>query len=194
MAPSLLSQAVGTWSAHPIAGIQMGEAKRRASRAGTPLRPVSEYPDDDWNAGSKPEVVAGKTCGSCTKCCKVMGIPEIKKRPWEECPNVVPGLGCNIYADRPRSCRQFICGWLLDPYMGPDLKPENCHVVFYQRSEQHIVATCDADYPDAWRAPNVIAFLHRLAKVNAPRRKVILMEKGRNWYVTENAIVPADIG
>jgi hypothetical protein len=66
--------------------------------------------------------------------------------------------------------------------------------VFYQRSEQHIVATCDADYPDAWRQPNVIEFLHRLAKVNAPRRKVILMEKGRNWYVTENAIVPADTG
>ena len=72
-----------------------------------------------------------------------MGIAELKKPAWEECPNVVKGIGCKIYADRPPSCRQFICGWLLDPYMGPDLKPENCHVVFYQRSEQHIVATVD---------------------------------------------------
>jgi hypothetical protein len=172
----------------------MGEAKRRgASRAGAPVPPRSEYPDD-WNAALKPSVVAGKSCGSCTKCCTVLGIAEIKKPAWEECPNVAAGIGCKIYSDRPASCRQFICGWLLDPYMGPDLKPENCHVVFYQRSEQHIVATCDAAYPDAWRKPNVVEFLHRLAKANAPHRKVILMEKNRTWYVTETAIVPTDIG
>jgi hypothetical protein len=123
-----------------------------------------------------------------------MGIAELKKPAWEECPNVMAGVGCKIYAQRPPSCRQFICGWLLDPYMGPDLKPENCHVVFYQRSAQHIVATCDAAYPDAWRKPNVVEFLHRLAKANAPHRKVILMEKGRTWYVTETAIVPTDMG
>jgi hypothetical protein len=173
----------------------MGEAKRRgASRAGPPVPPVSAYPDEDWNAALKPPIVPGKSCGSCTKCCTVMGIAELKKPAWEECPNVVKGIGCKIYADRPPSCRQFICGWLLDPYMGEDLKPENCHVVFYQRSEQHIVATVDAAYPDAWRKPNVIEFLHRLAKANAPHRKVILMEKGRTSYVTETAIVPTDMG
>jgi hypothetical protein len=173
----------------------MGEAKRRgASRAGPPMPPVSEYPDDEWNAALKPPIVPGKSCGSCTKCCTVMGIAELKKPAWEECPNVVKGIGCKIYADRPPSCRQFICGWLLDPYMGPDLKPENCHVVFYQRSAQHIVATCDDAYPDAWRKPNVVEFLHRLAKANSPHRKVILMEKGRTWYVTETAIVPTDMG
>jgi hypothetical protein len=78
--------------------------------------------------------------------------------------------------------------------MGPDLKPENCHVVFYQRSEQHIVATCDAAYPDAWRAPNVLAFLHRLASSLGPHRKVILMEKGKTWFVTKDGIVPTDTG
>jgi hypothetical protein len=173
----------------------MGEAKRRrAERAGTPAPAAAEFFSEDWNAAAKPALVAGKSCGSCTKCCKVMGIPELKKRAWEECSHVAAGVGCKIYSERPRSCRSFICGWLLDPYMGPDLKPENCHVVFYQRGEHHIVGTCDADYPDAWRKPNVIAFLHRLAKVNAPHRKVILMEKGRTWFVTETAIVPADMG
>ena len=173
----------------------MGEAKRRkAGRAGTPAPAASEYFGEDWNAASKPSLVPGKSCGSCTKCCKVMGIPELKKRAWEECSHVAAGVGCKIYSERPRSCRSFICGWLLDPDMGPDLKPENCHVVFYQRGEHHIVGTCDADYPDAWRAPNIIEFLHRLAKANAPRRKVILMEKGRTWFVTEDAIVPADTG
>jgi hypothetical protein len=173
----------------------MGEAKRRASsRAGTSAPPASEHADDDWNAASRPAIVPGKSCGSCTKCCKVMGIPELKKRPWDQCSHVAAGIGCKIYSERPGSCRQFICGWLLDPYMGPELKPENCHVVFYQRGDQHIVGTCDADYPDAWRKPTVLEFLHRLAKANAPRRKVILMEKGQTWFVTEDAIVPADTG
>jgi hypothetical protein len=65
--------------------------------------------------------------------------------------------------------------------------------VLYQRDEQHIIAACDVAHPDAWRAPNVIDFLHRLAKAIAPRR-VILMEKGRLWYVTENDVVPTDRG
>ena len=173
----------------------MGEAKRRkAERAATAAAPTSGFAGEEWNAAVKPSAVAGKTCGSCTKCCKVMGIAEIKKRAWEECSHVVAGIGCNIYSERPNSCRQFICGWLLDPNMGPDLKPENCHVVFYQRGGNHIVGTCDADYPDAWRKPNVIAFLHRLAKANAPHRKVILMEKGRTWFITENDILPAETG
>jgi hypothetical protein len=173
----------------------MGEAKRRrAERARASAPTASEFFGEDWNAAFKPAIVPGKSCGSCTKCCKVMGIPELKKRAWEECSHVAPGRGCKIYSERPQSCRSFICGWLLDPYMGPDLKPDNCHVVFYQRGENHIVCTCDADYPDAWRKPNVIEFLHRLAKANAPRRKVILMEKGKTWFVTETAIVPADTG
>jgi hypothetical protein len=173
----------------------MGEAKRRkATGASTPAAAANPFPNEDWNAALRPSIVPGKSCGSCTKCCTVMGIAEIKKPAWEECPHVAAGVGCKIYSERPRSCRDFICGWLLDPYMGPDLKPENCHVVFYQRGDQHIVATCDAAYPDAWRAPNVVDFLHRLAKANAPRRKVILMEKSRIWFVTENAIVPAETG
>ena len=78
--------------------------------------------------------------------------------------------------------------------MGPDLKPENCHVVFYQQGEHHIVATCDAAYPDAWRKPNVSELLHRLARSLGPHRKVIVVEEGRTWFVTERGIVPADTG
>jgi hypothetical protein len=142
-----------------------------------------------------PAIVPGKSCGSCTKCCTVMGVPELKKRPWDKCPHVGAGIGCKIYSERPSGCRTFVCGWLLDPDMGPDLKPENCHVVFDQKDAYHIFATCDANYPDAWRAPNVIAFMHRLAGAIGPNRKVIVLEKeGRTWFVTENAVVPTDTG
>jgi hypothetical protein len=168
----------------------MGGPEREARDVAAPAKP-EPHPSD---GAATSFTVAGKSCGSCTKCCTVMGVPELKKRPWDTCPHVAAGTGCTIYATRPGGCRTFICGWLLDPDMGPDLKPENCHVVLYQRDEQHIIAACDAAFPDAWRQPNVIDFLHRLAKVNAPRRRVLLMEKGRLWYVNEDAIVPTDTG
>jgi hypothetical protein len=172
----------------------MGEAKQRAAiRVGAPPPPAAEPPGNDWNRMLAPPLAPGKSCGSCTKCCKLLAINELKKRPGDECPHVARGLGCKIYAQRPGSCRNFICGWLLDPNMGPDLKPENCHVVFYQQNGQNIVACSDADYPDAWRKPNVTEFLHRMARAIAPHR-VILYEKGRTWLVTEGAIVPADTG
>jgi hypothetical protein len=176
--------------------IQMGEAKRReASRAGSAV-PATKYPGDDWqaNVASMPSIAPGKSCGSCTECCTVLGIPELKKKAWDRCPHVALGTGCTIYAERPNSCRKFTCGWLLDPDMGPDLKPEICHVVFFQINEQHILGCCDADYPDAWRKPNVIEFVHRLAKSLGSGRKVILREKHQTWLVTEDAIVPADTG
>jgi hypothetical protein len=123
-----------------------------------------------------------------------MGVAELKKPAWTECVHIAPGAGCKIYQDRPRSCRQFICGWLLDPGMGPELKPDKCHVIFHQQGGQNIVATCDSDYPDAWREPNVLEFLRHLVVSLGPSRKVIVMEKGRVWYATKDGFAPADSG
>jgi uncharacterized protein len=162
---------------------------RDRGRAETPLAPLSDGP-----APPAPPIVPGKSCGSCTLCCTVMGVPELKKRPWDRCPHVAAGAGCTIYSERPAGCRTFICGWLLDPSMGPELKPDACHIVFYQRNELHIMAACDPAHPGAWREPGVRAFMHQLARSLAPDRRLILMEKGQVWFVTETAIVPADTG
>jgi len=173
----------------------MGEAKRRRlGLAATPAAPALQDPGDEWQVASMPAIAPGKSCGSCIKCCTVMGVPELKKPSWDKCPHVAAGTGCTIYAERPHSCRKFICGWLLDPNMGPELKPDKCHVVFYQVNAQNIMASCDADYPDAWRKPNVVEFLHHLARSLGPERKVVLLEKGRTWIVSEHAIVPAETG
>lgn len=176
----------------------MGEAKRRAASRARGAPPAgAAYPGEDWETSHPTAVVPGKTCGTCTACCTVLGIPELKKPAWQQCSHLATGadgVGCKIYAQRPSSCRKFICGWLLDPNMGPDLKPENCHVVFYQLNEQHIVGCCDANHPQAWRAPNVLAFVHQLARSLGPHRKVILNEKGQTWLVKEDAVVPADTG
>jgi hypothetical protein len=173
----------------------MGEARRkRQYREGALAAPVPQVANVEWQAGPRQPLAPGKSCGTCTKCCTVMGVPELKKPPRVKCAHVIAGKGCAIYAERPPSCAKFICGWLLDPNMGEELKPDQCHVVFYQMSAENIVASCDADYPDAWRKPNVLEFLHYLARSLGPHRKVVILEQGKTWLVTEDGIVPAERG
>jgi hypothetical protein len=135
-------------------------------------------------------IAANKTCGSCTKCCKVMSVPELNKPGGVYCTHCDLDKGCKIYSGRPQSCRRFICGWLMDPNMGLDLKPDKCHVVFYQLNAQDIIGISDADHPDAWRSPVVIEFIRYLARTLGRGRRVIVQEKNQTWQVTEQAILP----
>lgn len=57
-----------------------------------------------------------RTCGSCRVCCIV---PELflKDGTGEDKPNYVPchhlaKVGCSIYKDRPKGCRDYTCLWL----------------------------------------------------------------------------------
>jgi hypothetical protein len=141
------------------------------------------------NQTSTQAVASEKSCGSCTECCRMMCVPELHKPAWVGCPNCAAGIGCRIYPDRPQSCRDFHCGWLQAPYMGPDLKPEKCHVVFFQPDAESIVANCDPLWPDAWRAPAVIDILYLLAR-NMPDRVVLVRVENRFWRILEDSIFP----
>jgi hypothetical protein len=75
--------------------------------------------------------------------------------------------------------------------MGPDLKPDECHVVMYEpRNTKIIIAYCDPDHPDAWRQPNVINFLHWAAKSLGPDWKVTVRVENRAWRITEGSVWP----
>jgi hypothetical protein len=73
--------------------------------------------------------------------------------------------------------------------MGPELKPEKCHVVFIQPDRHTIVANCDPDRPQAWRAPAVLEMLHWLAKSFADRIVLVRVEN-RFWRIMEDSIMP----
>ena len=66
-----------------------------------------------------PRVARGRTCGTCMMCCKVPYIAEFDKPPGVWCRHAVAGKGCNIYEDRPATCRAFFCTWMLDESLGP---------------------------------------------------------------------------
>jgi hypothetical protein len=119
-----------------------------------------------------------------------MAVPELYKTAWVDCPNCAIGTGCKVYPDRPESCRDFNCGWLMAPYMGEELKPERCHVVFcLPYDADTIVANCDPRAPDAWRTPHVMEMLHFLARV-FPQRIVLVQVESRYWRILEDRIVP----
>jgi hypothetical protein len=131
--------------------------------------------------------VSGKSCGSCTECCKMMEVSELHKAAWTMCSSCAVGVGCKIYPDRPQSCREFLCGWLTAPFMGPDLKPDKCHVVIYFESNA-IVANCDPDKPDAWRMPNVLNMLHGVAHKFGDYVVLVRVEN-RLWRILPDRIL-----
>ena len=55
-----------------------------------------------------------RTCDGCNMCCYIPGInePTLQKKEWVMCQNCEVGVGCKIYEDRPKPCRNFDCSWI----------------------------------------------------------------------------------
>ena len=92
-----------------------------------------------------------RTCGACSLCCKLPYVPELRKPIDTWCKHAAPGCGgCLIYPKRPRSCRDYICGWLSsEPGVGDEWFPAQCHMMLTPRRIGMRV-TVDPDSPDAW--------------------------------------------
>ncbi|HUZ74544.1 MAG TPA: YkgJ family cysteine cluster protein [Stellaceae bacterium] len=83
-------------------------------------------------ASSGPASKAGRSCGSCSLCCKVFSIddPPVVKPAGRWCGHCRPGHGgCGIYAARPMTCRTFRCQWLKEDAMPDALRPDRCGFV-----------------------------------------------------------------
>jgi len=71
-----------------------------------------------------------RECGTCSLCCKLLGVTELGKAGGKWCEHaVVPGGGCRIYGERPRSCRVFACGWLASEVYPEHWNPRRCKMV-----------------------------------------------------------------
>ena len=70
-----------------------------------------------------------RECGDCSLCCKLLGIEELNKPAGKWCDNVHLGKGCEIYENRPHSCRVFTCGWLSNETFGDHWRPTRCKMV-----------------------------------------------------------------
>ncbi len=103
-------------------------------------------------AAAIEKVVPGRACGTCTLCCKVVGVLEIAKPAGLWCPHCVGGKRCAIYDARYASCRSFFCQWMLEKGLGPEWKPQRAKFVLVKtEGGRHLTACVDPRYPSAWR-------------------------------------------
>jgi len=120
-----------------------------------------------------------RQCGGCTMCCKLLGIAEIEKPVNVWCPHCARGQGCRIYAERPDGCRAFACGWLLDPSMPEEWRPDRSKlVVMPDEDPEQVLVLVDPGTPDAWRREPYQSSLRR--------RAVQALRAGGNLIVVVN--------
>lgn len=84
-------------------------------------------------------------CGECTLCCKLLRIKEINSKAGEYCSFCNPGIGCQIYNQRPESCRIFLCAWKQMDNVGEELRPDKCKMLFEKWSDKVMVGGTDHD-------------------------------------------------
>jgi Fe-S-cluster containining protein len=53
-----------------------------------------------------------RQCGSCSLCCTVLRVDELRKLGGTPCVHQRAGGGCSIYVERPGICRAYRCLWL----------------------------------------------------------------------------------
>ena len=108
-----------------------------------------------------------RACGTCTMCCKILGIGALHKPGGQWCPHCQPGTGCGIYDTRPAECRTFHCDWLRNEALGPEWKPEKSKIVLAS-SGKKILAYVDPSSPTAWRKSPFIERLTALMQAALP--------------------------
>ena len=137
-----------------------------------------------------------KACGTCSLCCKLLGVRELNKPIDTACRHASPdGGGCSIYPHRPSSCRGFICAWLTNKILGDVWFPDRCKMVLMpsgapHSAEQGLMVTVDPAYPTSWRREPYYSQLRAWARgfpieIRIGRRCIALSADGTEEEVTK---------
>ena len=125
-----------------------------------------------------------KSCGSCTLCCKILGIEEVDTLAWEWCQHCKPGKGCGAYEARPAVCREFECQWLCEPHLPESLRPSKCKVMLAGTDGPILNAYCDPVDPMAWRREPMYSLLKERARTHWRGSVAVVARAGtRTWLI-----------
>jgi hypothetical protein len=106
----------------------------------------------DQLAAIERKVVPGRSCGTCSLCCKVVSIPLFGKPAGTWCSHSRPGKGCGIHASRPFVCRGAFCEWMISKGLGPEWKPDVAKFALFVREDgHHLTAHVDPGFAGAWQ-------------------------------------------
>ena len=124
----------------------------------------------------------GKTCGSCTLCCKVVGVAELKKPGDVWCGHCNKAKGCKIYDTRPQECRTFYCLFLLGADFPELWRPSKSKLVIYGQGND-VVVHVDPGAPGAWLSEPFYTALKGLAENQGPLGGMVSARIGRRCIV-----------
>jgi hypothetical protein len=127
------------------------------------------------------DLAPGRSCGTCTMCCKVYAIRELNKRAGHWCVHAERGRGCKIYEDRPDTCKSFYCMWRVDPTLGPEWKPERSHfvVALDLLGFDALTISLDPGRPDAWKKEPYYSTIRGWARKFCPQNQKVLVLDSR---------------
>lgn len=126
------------------------------------------------------EVIAGRKCGTCSMCCKILAIDELKKPLGVWCSHVRKGKGCSIYADRPPSCAAYGCGYLHWAQTGEHWFPSRAKMVVELESDSRLLVRVDPATPSVWRTQpyyDDIKLWARMAELSGQQVAVMIGRK-----------------
>jgi hypothetical protein len=108
---------------------------------------------------------AVRSCGSCSLCCKLPAISVFDKPMNTWCKNCTPGKGCNIWPDRPKTCQDFWCVWLVNLSLPDEYRPDKIKLYVAATIKEEIYQVfVDPTYPRAWREGKGKEVIDRLSK------------------------------
>ncbi len=145
-----------------------------------------------------PTLVAGRECGTCTMCCKVMTITYMDppKPGGKWCQHCSPGKGCAIWQNRPQGCADFNCDWRKNAQLNDDWRPDRAGFVINQAAAHlpyEIIV--DPGRPDAWRKEPYYSVLKSACLIAARNRTAMMVLVGhRRWLMLpdKDVAIPAE--
>lgn len=152
----------------------------------------------DVDEAERARVASGRSCGSCSYCCKLFSIVELKKPRGQWCIHCKPGHGgCSIYEQRPQACQDFYCGWLIGT-LSQEWEPQRSKMVATTSVSKDgravdAIITVDPAYPNRWREEPYYSQIKQLAINCLIANARTLVRVGRRYF----AIFPSndvDIG
>ncbi len=120
-----------------------------------------------------------RRCGDCQLCCRVIAVESLGKGQYSRCQHQRHRKGCALFGkfERPLECEIWVCGWLSEYDTADMPRPDRCHYVIdcawppitldtAERGRITVKAIpiwTDPKYPDAYKAPELKAYLLRRA-------------------------------
>jgi hypothetical protein len=118
----------------------------------------------------------GRSCGTCTLCCKVYNVPSLNKPAGKWCSHCSPGRGCGIHETRPDHCRSFYCLYMTENWLGTEWKPEiSKFVISIDPISRYMLVQVDPGQPKAWMKEPYLDQFRRWAEAMLPRGQLVII-------------------